>query len=277
MASLYRPVLCLLLGLLAPALTARAEPAPEPDCTFEVIPYVWLPAVSGSVTVAGRSADVDTSISDIFTEPDFVFGVFAQMEGWYKRRFGLAVNGMWAVIKKDDNLLGPEDGPPFGPGIFPIRFDLKANAGLFEVFALYDPGSWSPGSDASGPRFFVQPLVGARVTVMRVEFDAAGGDLSQTKTWADPILGARLGVHFGPEHRWSLMFRGDFGGFGAGSDFTWNLAGFLGYDFTLLGAASTVFFGGRALYQDYTTGSGIKRFTWDATLYGPVLGLGFSF
>lgn len=275
--SLYKAVLCLLAGLLGPALAARAEPPPEPNWTFQVVPYVWLPAVTGSATVNGRTVDLDTSISDIFTESDFVFGALVQMEGWHKRRFGFAVNGMWSVIKKDDNLLGPEDGPPFGPGVFPIRFDLKANAGLFEVLGLYDPGSWSPGSDASGPRFFVQPLVGVRVTVARVEFDASGGDLSTTEAWADPILGARLGVRFGPEHRWSARFRGDFGGFGAGSDFTWNLAGFLGYDFRLFGTPSTVFVGARALYQDYTTGSGTKRFTWDATGYGPIVGMGFSF
>jgi hypothetical protein len=69
----------------------------------------------------------------------------------------------------------------------------------------------------------------------------------------------------------------DLDDFGAGSHPTWNAASFLGYDFELCGAASTFFVGYRGLYQDYSTGSGLKKFALDATLYSPALGLGFSF
>jgi hypothetical protein len=63
------------------------------------------------------------------------------------------------------------------------------------------------------------------------------------------------------------------GGFGAGSEFTWNLVGLLGYDFHIGSAASRAFLGGRALYQDVDSGS----FEWDVTQYGPLPGLGFYF
>jgi hypothetical protein len=77
--------------------------------------------------------------------------------------------------------------------------------------------------------------------------------------------------------RASAGLRGAVGGFGAGSDLTWNAAGFLGCDFELFGRASTFFVGYRDLYRDYSTASGLKKFALDTTLYGPVLGLGFSF
>jgi hypothetical protein len=67
--------------------------------------------------------------------------------------------------------------------------------------------------------------------------------------------------------------RGDLGGFGAGSDFTWNAVGMLGYDFHIRSVASTVVLGARALYQDFEDGA----FRWDVTQYGPVLGLAFHF
>ena len=51
---------------------------------------------------------------------------------------------------------------------------------------------------------------------MKVSFKPDGnlsnGD--QSKTWADPILGARNVVKWGEGNRWSWMLRGDFGGFG---------------------------------------------------------------
>lgn len=273
-AALVSAALC---AVVVPS-PAGAEAPPDRNWTFGVTPYIWLPAMTGKTGVNGRTVDVDTSIGDLFTETDSVFAISAEMEAWYKKRWGVAFNGQWTVLKQDDNLFGPSGGPPFGPGIFPIEFDLKMNMGLFELLALYDPGEWQLGSGASSPSLFVQPLVGARVTVMRVKLDAKGGSgLDQTASWADPILGARLGIRFGPERRWSWIFRGDFGGFGAGSDFTWNLVGFLGYDFAVGNAMSTVALGARALYQDFENGSGSKRFRWDVTQYGPVFAWSFRF
>ena len=62
-----------------------------------------------------------------------------------------------------------------------------------------------------------------------------------------------------------------------GSDFTWQLAGLLGYRFPLFGADAKAVVGYRALSQDYKSGSGANRFKWDTTLHGPVLGLSFRF
>lgn len=263
-------------GFLSIATSATAEPTPEKDWTFSVTPYVWLPAMTGKTTVRGNTADVDTSISDLFAETDFVFALMAEMEAQYKGRWGLAFNGQWTILQQDDNSIGPTQGPGLGP--FPIRFDLTMNLGLFEFLGFYDPGDWELGSDPSSPSLFAQPLVGARVTVMRVDFDGkrTTRSVDQNEAWADPILGARFGIHFGPERRWTWRIRGDFGGFGAGSDFTWNLAGILSYDFRAK-VPVTVLLGARALYQDFETGSGSSKLRWDVTQYGPLIGVSFPF
>jgi len=71
---------------------------------------------------------------------------------------------------------------------------------------------------------------------------------------------------------------GDIGGFGAGSEFTWQAAGMVGYRFGLFGDDNArVLAGYRALYQDYKSGSGSNEFKWDMTLHGPVLALAISF
>jgi hypothetical protein len=234
--------------------------------------------MTGTTTVEGHSVDVDTSIADIFTESDFVFGLQVEMEAWYKKRFGMIFNGQWTVLQQDDNTVGPSGCPPFGPCIFPVTFDLSMNMGLFEFLGAYRVGTWELGSGPSSPAFTLEPFVGVRVTTLKVSLDPKGGsDLDQSKTWADPILGARMDLALGNEGRWRIRFRGDFGGFGAGSDFTWNLLGGLGYEWRFDTWQLEALLGGRALYQDFNDGSGLKRFEWDVTQYGPVVALGFRF
>jgi hypothetical protein len=67
--------------------------------------------------------------------------------------------------------------------------------------------------------------------------------------------------------------RGDIGGFGIGSDITWNLVGMV--DFKPWKHVG-LFGGYRALYQDYSTGSGSNKFKFDATMHGPLLGLNIT-
>jgi len=177
-------------------------------------------------------------------------------------------NGMWVVLKQDDETASP-------PGPLPsFDFDLKMNSGIFEFLGAYGFGEISNGNNPGGGNWGVQPFIGARVTVLKQELNPVGASsVSETKTWADPILGARNVVKFGKDNRWSWTLRGDFGGFGVGSDFTWQGVGMFGYDFSMFKIPSTVTFGGRALYQDYSD----DGFTWDVTQYGPVLGLAMHF
>ena len=68
------------------------------------------------------------------------------------------------------------------------------------------------------------------------------------------------------------------GGFGVGSDFTWQVVG--GFNWTrerkFLGMDVSGVIGYRALSVDYTEG-GSSKFAYDNVLHGPLLGLRFSF
>jgi hypothetical protein len=265
------------LLFLAAAPAAWGEPPQEPKkWEFTIAPYIWLPAMTGDLTITRVTMPVDTSISDLFTETDFVFGLQMEAEAWYERRWGILFNGQWTVLKQNDNLVTLiEPRPPFFPG-FSVGFDLKMNMGLFEFDAAYDFGQRPFGSGSGGPTWRVQPLVGARVTVLNTEIDlGAGGSNDLGKIWVDPVLGARGEIRFGNDNRWSWAMRGDFGGFSAGSYFTWNVLGALGYDFHIRSLASTVRLGGRALYQDFEDNGGVFR--WDVTQYGPFLALALHF
>ncbi len=73
--------------------------------------------------------------------------------------------------------------------------------------------------------------------------------------------------------RWGVRGEADIGGFGVGSDLTWNAQAVLTYGFTVAGYEAFAAAGYRALYWDYKDGG----FEWDVTMSGPILGAGVRF
>lgn len=95
---------------------------------------------------------------------------------------------------------------------------------------------------------------------------------SISKTWFDPVIVVRSqGIL---KEKWLVQFRGDLGGFGIGSDFTWQIQANVGYKFSKLFQASA---GYRIIAIDYNKGDGEDRFRYDINTFGPVVRLGFNF
>ena len=95
---------------------------------------------------------------------------------------------------------------------------------------------------------------------------------SGTQDWWDPIVGASLTLPLGKHFSFSV--RGDIGGFGVGSDFTWQAFPYFSWQFAQWGSLQA---GYRWLYMDYETGSGTSHFRYDRLNQGPQLGITFSF
>jgi hypothetical protein len=74
--------------------------------------------------------------------------------------------------------------------------------------------------------------------------------------------------------RVTLVVRGDAGGFGVGSELTWNLIGNVQYH---LSRTVSLGMGYRAFSIDYEKGSGNDRFRYDVLMHGPALGAAFHF
>jgi hypothetical protein len=68
--------------------------------------------------------------------------------------------------------------------------------------------------------------------------------------------------------------RGDGGGFGVGSDLTWQAFPYFGWQFAKWGSLQA---GYRWLYMDYETGSGTRQFKYDMLNQGPQLGFTLHF
>jgi opacity protein-like surface antigen len=92
--------------------------------------------------------------------------------------------------------------------------------------------------------------------------------ISGTENWWDPVIGARVLVPLADA--WTLVGYADIGGFGAGSDLTYQLLAGVNWQFSRSVAAKA---GYRFLYQDYKNGG----FVWDMKASGFYLGAGFRF
>ena len=97
---------------------------------------------------------------------------------------------------------------------------------------------------------------------------AAPVSLSDSQDWVDPLLGARFRVNF--NKGWSATLKGDAGGFGAGSQVTWQIYTGVGKEFKQKYSLILAY---RRLDVDYRSGG----FRFDTAMSGAMLGFGIRF
>ena len=251
-------IVCIVLAFLCPVALAQDASKASPDADsdtsavknweFSLVPmYLWAASIDGDMTVKGRKVDVNESFSDTIQNLDGA--LMFHFEGLHKQRLGFFADLMYISLNPDD------ESTPLGD----ISIDFTQV--LAELGGFYRYTSGAHAFDGLG---------GLRYSSMKGELGLPGPlpDVDQRKDWVDPFIGARWNWRMA--ERWGLRLRGDVGGFGIGSDSTWNVIGLIEFK-----PWKHVAFGGgyRALYQDYSTGSGRHKFAYDATMYGPILGL----
>ena len=96
--------------------------------------------------------------------------------------------------------------------------------------------------------------------------------VDHSKNWVDPIVGLTLRTPW--KHRMQVRVYSEVGGFGLGSDFTWQIFPMLGIRMTEKASFEV---GYRWLDVDYATGEGNEAFAWNMLTQGPAFGFGFRF
>jgi hypothetical protein len=263
----------------APVIEAPAVPG----WTYRVTPYGWLTALDGTQTVRGRSVKVDASFVDIVEESDSIVALMGDFEA-RNGPFGLLANVAWSKIGVEGGNVRSRTLAPGVTGTLGTSLNLDIEMAIIEVGAAYEIAR-------SGPVSF-DILAGARYWHQEADlsFDIAGmvdiGDLQIAGTrafarsgsvdWLDPVIGARVRYAVAPGHE--LFLRGDIGGFGVGSDFSWQAIGAYGFEFgTYNGITFSGVIGYRALYVDYVQGEGRSRYEFDMLQHGPILGISARF
>ena len=220
---------------------ASAQSAPDEWNVF-VAPYLMGAAMGGTTTVRGVEVDIDVSASDIFSNLQFgAMGIGIARKG----DWGFGTDLIWMAL---------------GTTVGDTQVDFNQGA-----FAFYGLRRLSPAAELT---------FGLRVNTLQGEltFTGPGITRSQDKTWVDPIVGVNLQTPTGP--RLQLRLYTEVGGFGAGSDFTWQVFPDLSIHLT---ETASLEFGYRWLDVDYATGEGNEQFKYDALTQGPVLGFAFQF
>ena len=255
-----RLALVLAAGLLLVELPSIARAQDDDPTAWHVTltPYVWAAGIYGDVTVRGLNTEVSSSFIDLLEETDSLVGLQGHLE---VTRGPLGAFGDVFYVKTK------VDGAGNTQLDVTTRMFFVEFGGQFRI--LDTTAERVPG-------FTLDVYGGGRYSFLELELDTRGvPSAKQEKEWIDPIVGGRLGVHFS-EHVF-LLFAGDVGGFGVGSDFAWSVTGLFGYRWQAAGLDWAVLAGYKALGQDYETGSGVRRFRWDTTMHGPVLGLSVRF
>lgn len=244
--AVYVVILSIVLLICSPGLAQETDK----DWTFNLAPlYLWGISIDGKQTIKGQEADLDVSFSDIFDNLNGAFTI--HFEGVRKQQLGFLVDFSWVNLEIDGTL------PPGA------KIKVEDTMIYTELAGFYRLQKDKHHFDFLG---------GIRYTSMDLKFKLGPlPDLKGDQDWVDPILGLRWFWHFAD--KWTLLLRGDIGGFGVGSDFTWNGVGFI--DFKPWKHVS-LFGGYRVLYQDYQDGSGSELFKFDATMYGPLIGLNIT-
>jgi hypothetical protein len=229
--------------------------------SFAVAPYLWAAGMDGEAGARDRQADVDVSFSEV--RENLNFGVMMLAEA-RNDRYGVFFAPLFVRL-----------GDDVGAG--PFDLDVTSDIAVVGAGAFYRIAEWTLGpADGSSRKVWIEPLAGARYTYVRAELNIDGPfglnpDLDEHQDWVDPIVGASAGIEL--SKRWVLLVEGDIGGFGIGSDFTWNALGLISYRTSLSGIPMQISAGYRALSWDYDD----NDFEWDVTMHGPVLGMSFRF
>jgi hypothetical protein len=240
----------LFLFLVSPGL-ARAQSganAPSDDWEFALTPFLWAPGMDGTVGLAGRERDFEVSAKGLIESLDF--GFMTNFEA-RKSRWSFAVDYFYADLGKDVTVEN-ENVAARSP-------ELDMSMTLVEGDVGYEVAS------------SLDFLAGVRTVSASAGLLTDQGTLSEADGgFTDPIVGARFRRDL-TEKLW-VNIRGDVGGFGAGSDFSWFVTAAGGVRVSKL---ISLDFGYRIWDFDYESDEDLKRL--DLALAGFGGGLTFHF
>ena len=239
-------------GILFLLLTSPGSSVAGDKWDFIIAPYALLPNITGDASVGAlEGADVDVGTTDILENLEL--GGMIQFEALHESGYGAVV--AYNFMDLSGEATGPGGQNTLGADIY---------QGIFEGFGAYRLQLANGSLDFYG---------GIRWWDMDVDVNISGVQrVKSREDWVDPVAGVRWMPQIADN--WHLMLKGDIGGFGIASDFTWNLQGGFAWDAT---DYLSLVFQYRALSVDYSSGTvgTPDRFAYDTITHGPLFGLAF--
>jgi hypothetical protein len=257
--------------------------APAKQWKLSFTPYGWLPWLRGEQTVKGRTVELDVDPIQVINHLERVpFMGYAEARNGqislysdiFYANLGLTASGVRSRTVR------PEIG-----GTLAAALGVDFEETVIEAGGAYEITKW--GSSTA-----VDILAGARYWQQDMSINLAltgglvldGVDLSKgiaiarggSVDWVDPLVGGRVRHQLGPGQE--LMLRADVGGFGVGSQFSWNALAAYSWEIAVRdGVTYSGLLGYRALDVDYEQGSGRNKYEYNVLQHGPVTGLTIGF
>ena len=221
--------------------------------SINFVPYGWVTAVDGKITLRGITSDVHDSAIDTLKSLDFAFMAAAEIR--YKR-WGILGDFIYA---KTTSLSSTPRDVLFSTA----TADLEEFIGTFLLEYRPLEAKWG----------FLDVLAGARVYAITSSLHLQGHllpnlDITRYLSWVDPIIGIKGRIQV--SHWFFINAYGDVGGFGAGSDLTWQAL--LGSGFQVSRWCGIIA-GYRALGYNFRQNDA----TLDLISHGPYVGVDITF
>jgi hypothetical protein len=250
-------ILCffLILNTCLSQVKAQSE-TPEKKWHFLAELYLMFPNMQGETGIGSSlTVPVDANTGAIFSNLKMGAMLYgeARTDKW-------AISSDWVYMKLDQDIT---PGRLINSGTVGVQQSVWEVAGLYRILPFWEAG-------VGGRLNYLQTSIDARRNVLPASTEEVSG--KHDATWFDPILIIRLSADI--KDKWLFQARGDLGGFGVGSDFTWQLQGYVGYRFTKLFQLTA---GYRILSTDYDKEVGYNEFVFNMNEFGPVIRLGFNF
>jgi hypothetical protein len=247
---------CILLFFSALNTVYAQTSESEKKWNFLTEGYLMFPYMDGETGKGDLlSVPVDANPGDIFTKLKMAAMLYleAKTEKW-----AITTDLVYMNLNQE---LTP--GTLFHSGEVTAKELIWEPAGFYRIVPFWEVG------------------VGGRLTNLSTNIDARRNVLpagteevtaSASKIWFDPVIITRLSTDI--KDKWLFQLRGDIGGFGIGSDLTWQLQAYAGYRF---GKVFQLTAGYRYLSVDYNKGADTERFVFNMASFGPVVRFGFNF
>lgn len=279
-------------AMFAPLDIAVATPTYSGEWKITAMPYMWAMGANGSLVVKGKSLGIDSSFIDGFTDTSAFPLAFAGSAEARNGRVSILGDFAWFQVRFSGSsvILRTPTLDIVAAGNTSIH--LRQTMAFGEAAASYELGRLkfgvSPFSETA-----IDAYAGARYGYVGVnlnynisgtaksdilgasQFIAKAVRRDDSVQWVDPIVGVRFRHRFSANEEFTL--RGDVGGFGVGTKFSWQVYGGYNREFEFKGYKFTSMVGYRALAIDYSTGQGEQQKGVDAIFHGPVTAVGMRF
>jgi hypothetical protein len=252
---------------------------------YQFTPYGWTPWVDGDATIKGRNFEVSETPVQAVESLNFAWMSYMQA----RRGAVTLFSDVIYVDAGNSDSFATSKTLSHVSGTLGTALSADYRYWIVEAGAMYELNRWRLGNNFGAETdTWLEMLGGGRYWHQELEVDVAlAGTLnidglvisgsralarSGDVDWIDPFIGLRL--HYKPTAGEEFTVRGDIGGFGLGSQFTWQaIATYNWFLFRHDSLTVDGYAGWKALSVDYDEGTGVSRYEFDVLQQGPVIGL----